>query len=78
MGSQFIIGVALDEIIKQLPLPNLDVDNWIYHDVPNKKFAIYGVGIGELFLCVGMWVGAFGMVLIYDRKKRVADLKTGK
>lgn len=78
MGSQFIIGVALDEIIKHLPLPILDVDNWIYHDVPNKKFAIYGVGIGELFLCVGMWVGAFGMVLIYDRKKRVPGLNGSK
>lgn len=77
MGCSFILGGILQNIISDL-LPNLDIDNLIFHDVPNKKFALYGVGIGELFLCVGMWVGAFAFVLIYDRKKRVANMSNKK
>lgn len=77
MGSQFIIGTMLNKIIGDV-LPDLNFDNLIFHDVPNKKFALYGVGIGELFLCVGMWVGAFALSLTYDRKKRIPNMSGGK
>jgi putative membrane protein len=79
MGAQFISGIILQEVFKDiLHLLNFNVNDLIVRDVPNEKFALYGVGIGELFLCVGMWVGAFAITLTYDRKKRVSKLSSTK
>jgi putative membrane protein len=36
------------------------------------------MGIGQMFLCIGMWVGAFGMIMVLDRHRRVKKISTRK
>ncbi|WP_338971663.1 ABC transporter permease [Spiroplasma endosymbiont of Panorpa germanica] len=34
---------------------------------------LYGLGLGQFFLCIGAWVGVLMQTFIYDRKKRVSS-----
>ncbi|MDR0545701.1 MAG: ABC transporter permease [Mycoplasmataceae bacterium] len=79
LGASFALGIIMqtlyDDIVgKTLP----DINNIVHNDVPNKKYAIYGVGVGELFICIGMWVGGYAIVLGLDRKKRAKGLSPYK
>jgi hypothetical protein len=44
-----IVSVVLPDLVTLL-----DPGTYIYVDIPNEAFAKYGIGIGELFICVGM------------------------
>lgn len=77
MGSRFAVGAVLSAIFQDFNLFD-NFQNTIHTDIPNQKYAIYGVGIGELFICVGMWVGGYALVIGLDRKKRAKKLSPYK
>jgi hypothetical protein len=52
MASNFIVSAALAKICA-VAIPDVDAGRIVNDDIPNEKFAIYGVGIGEMFLALG-------------------------
>ncbi|QHX35711.1 hypothetical protein STIUS_v1c01560 [Spiroplasma sp. TIUS-1] len=40
----------------------------------NNAIAIYGIGLGEFFILIGMFVGTLMQTFVYDRAKRVKKL----
>jgi hypothetical protein len=57
----FIVGMMMNDVVTDIIsgyFPNfvtlLNPGTYIHVDIPNEAFAKYGIGIGELFICVGM------------------------
>jgi hypothetical protein len=57
----FIVSMMMNDIVTDIVsdlLPDfanlLNPGTYIHVDIPNEAFAKYGIGIGELFICVGM------------------------
>jgi hypothetical protein len=52
-SSTLVTSTIITSIFSDaLPLP--DLDKYINEYIPNGEFATYGVGIGQLFMCVSM------------------------
>ncbi|ASZ09371.1 hypothetical protein CK556_03385 [Mesoplasma chauliocola] len=47
-------------------------------EIAGLQNGIYGIGIGEFFIVIGLFVGTFMQTFIYDRARRTKKLKTGK
>ncbi|AGM25624.1 putative ABC transporter [Spiroplasma syrphidicola EA-1] len=47
----------------------------IPYDVQGYQFNQYGIGLGELFIFIGVWVGTLTQTFVYDRKGRTANAK---
>ncbi|MDR0340863.1 MAG: hypothetical protein LBH55_01145 [Mycoplasmataceae bacterium] len=45
---------------------------------PNKEFGIYGIGVGQMFICIGLWVGAFAMTTGLDKHIRSRNISAKK
>jgi hypothetical protein len=55
LGASFALGIIMQTLYNDIVGKTLpDINNIVHNDVPNKKYAIYGVGVGELFICIGM------------------------
>ncbi|MBE4704308.1 hypothetical protein [Spiroplasma platyhelix] len=54
-------------------LPNLD--DFIKTTIVGSQFNPYGIGLGQFFLCIGLWVGTLMQTFVYDRAKRVKKAK---
>lgn len=54
-------------------LPNLD--DIIKTTIVGSQFNAYGIGLGQFFLCIGIWVGTLMQSFVYDRAKRVKTAK---
>jgi hypothetical protein len=52
MGGNFIVTSLLQNAIDMFTPFNFD--ELINDDIPNGDFAIYGIGVGQMFLCIGM------------------------
>ncbi|WP_164704246.1 hypothetical protein [Mesoplasma coleopterae] len=63
------------EIIKHKLFDKFDVVNI---EIAGLKNGIYGIGIGEFFIIIGLFVGTFMQTFIYDRARRTKKLKAGK
>jgi type III secretory pathway component EscT len=66
-----LLSYVFNYTIPDSIIPYVTPGTYINVDVPNDAFAKYGVGIGELFICVGMFVGCIAMVTVLDRRQRV-------
>lgn len=40
-------------------------------NIVGSQYNPYGIGLGQFFLCIGIWVGTLMQTFIYDRAKRV-------
>jgi hypothetical protein len=49
--APFIIGSMIDNFINQ---DVINFNNFINEDITNEHNAVYGIGVGELFICVGL------------------------
>lgn len=54
-------------------LPNLG--DFLKTTIVGSQFNAYGIGLGQFFLCIGLWVGALMQTFVYDRAKRVKNAK---
>ncbi|AVN60598.1 hypothetical protein CG007_03225 [Mesoplasma entomophilum] len=63
------------ELIKHKLFDKFDVVNI---EIAGLKNGIYGIGIGEFFIIIGLFVGTFMQTFIYDRARRTKKLKAGK
>lgn len=43
--------------------------------IVGSQFNPYGIGLGQFFLCIGLWVGILMQTFVYDRAKRVKNAK---
>ncbi|AHI53675.1 hypothetical protein SSABA_v1c02630 [Spiroplasma sabaudiense Ar-1343] len=48
-----------------------DFSNFLTSQIDGSNTNVYGIGLGQFFLCIGVWIGALMQTFIYDRKKRV-------
>lgn len=54
-------------------LPNLD--DFLKTTIVGSQFNPYGIGLGQFFLCIGLWVGTLMQTFVFDRAKRVKTAK---
>lgn len=45
----------------------------ISYNVQGYQYNKYGIGLGELFMLIGVWVGALTQTFVYDRKGRTKN-----
>lgn len=64
MGQTFLMNN-----ISQLVIPEL-----INVEIQGTENGIYGIGLGQFFLLIGMYVGALMQTFVFDRAKRVHKL----
>ncbi|AXK51408.1 ABC transporter permease [Spiroplasma alleghenense] len=53
-----------------------DFSKGITSGIDGIDYNLYGLGLGQFFLCIGAWVGVLMQTFIYDRKKRVQSAST--
>lgn len=46
------------------------VDNFVNVDIEGVDNGLYGIGLGEFFLLIGLFVGTLMHTFVYDRAKR--------
>lgn len=51
------------------------MDDFIKTTIVGSQFNPYGIGLGEFFLCIGLWVGTLMQTFVFDRAKRVKKAK---
>ncbi|AVN65325.1 hypothetical protein CG002_03105 [Mesoplasma florum] len=69
------LNKKLIETIKHKTFDRFEIVNI---EIAGLKNGIYGIGIGEFFIIIGLFVGTFMQTFIYDRARRTKKLKTGK
>jgi hypothetical protein len=53
--SPMVIGSIFSNFFSAIPSPiDINPNDFINSDVPNGRFNNYGIGIGEMFMCVGL------------------------
>ncbi|WP_339021472.1 hypothetical protein [Spiroplasma endosymbiont of Atherix ibis] len=65
-------------IIKYIYSNSKEELNMINFDQQGARNGIYGIGLGEFFICIGLFVGTFMQTFIYDRGKRSHNLSAKK
>ncbi|ATZ18753.1 hypothetical protein ESOMN_v1c03710 [Williamsoniiplasma somnilux] len=68
------IGSLIRTIILKTHLEN-ELDQllntkWVDVEIRGKENGLYGIGLGEFFLVIGIWIGVLMQTFIYDRAKR--------
>ncbi len=48
-----------------------DLAGIVNTNIVGSQYNPYGIGLGQFFLCIGLWVGTLMQTFIYDRAKRV-------
>lgn len=48
-----------------------DLGDYFKTNIVGSEYNPYGIGLGQFFLCIGLWVGTLMQTFIYDRAKRV-------
>jgi putative membrane protein len=56
----------------------VNIAGYISSNTIGNEFNFYGIGLGEYFICIGLFVGTLSQVVVYDKKKRVKKLKAPK
>jgi hypothetical protein len=56
----------------------VSVQNYVDYTVIGDQHKEYGIGLGPLFICIGMCVGTISQTMVYDKKKRVRRIKAPK
>ncbi|WP_169733562.1 hypothetical protein [Mesoplasma melaleucae] len=78
-ASQFaFLNTATSKILDQIQHKLFDKFKVVNIEIAGLKNGIYGIGIGEFFILIGLFVGTFMQTFIYDRARRTKKLKTGK
>jgi hypothetical protein len=57
---------------------HINPDSYISFTSIGSEFNFYGIGLGEYFICIGLFVGTLSQVVVYDKKKRVKKVKAPK
>lgn len=76
--SHLILGKSVVNIQDDDPgLAGLfpDLGELLKTTIVGSQFNPYGIGLGEFFLCIGLWVGTLMQTFVYDRAKRVKKAK---
>ncbi|WP_368486520.1 hypothetical protein [Spiroplasma sp. DGKH1] len=60
---------ALGGGINSLLFP--DLGGIMQTNIVGSDFNPYGIGLGQFFLCIGLWVGTLMQTFVFDRAKRV-------
>lgn len=47
-----------------------NLDNIVTSSIQGSQFAVYGIGLGEFFVCIGIWVGILMQTFVFDRDIR--------
>ncbi|ATZ21845.1 hypothetical protein [Mesoplasma tabanidae] len=69
------ISHKIIELFKHKAFDKFDV---VKIEIAGLKNGIYGIGIGEFFIIIGLFVGTFMQTFIYDRARRTKNLKARK
>lgn len=72
------LNIATNKILDQFKHKLFDKFKIVNIEIAGLKNGIYGIGIGEFFILIGLFVGTFMQTFIYDRARRTKKLKTGK
>lgn len=48
-----------------------DLGDFVKTNIVGSEYNPYGIGLGQFFLCIGLWVGTLMQTFIYDRAKRI-------
>jgi hypothetical protein len=56
----------------------LDMDNYVSFITIGSSLNFYGMGLGEYFVCIGLLVGTLAQIVVYDKKKRVKNIRARK
>jgi hypothetical protein len=54
MAGDFVTEQIISNFMSGVLPTNFDLSKLINKDVPNGQFDQYGIGIGEMFMCVGL------------------------
>ncbi|AGR41966.1 hypothetical protein [Spiroplasma diminutum] len=77
--SSYSIKEELIKIIIKYMMGKIDEGLSIVNfDQKGSRNAMYGIGLGEFFICIGLFVGTFMQTFIYDRAKRYTKLNSIK
>ncbi|QHX36500.1 hypothetical protein [Spiroplasma sp. BIUS-1] len=66
------------KIVKYIYSSSKEELSLINFDQQGSKNGVYGIGLGEFFICIGLFVGTFMQTFIYDRGKRSHNLSSTK
>lgn len=47
-----------------------NLDGIVTNNIQGSEYAIYGIGLGEFFVCIGVWVGILMQTFVFDRNVR--------
>ncbi len=47
-----------------------NLDNIVTSSIQGGEYAVYGIGLGEFFVCIGIWVGILMQTFVFDRDIR--------
>lgn len=75
--THLIFGKSVVNSQKDLDLAGLfpDLGDILKTTIVGSQFNPYGIGLGQFFLCIGLWVGILMQTFVYDRAKRIKNAK---
>jgi hypothetical protein len=55
-----------------------NVNSYVSYTTIGHEYDLYGMGLGEYFVCIGLCVGTLTQIMVYDKKKRVRRIRAAK